>query len=204
MKQLFTMMPFADDLNLGRAYNEAMALLPEDAWCALIDHDAMFTTKRWFSQLQEAIAARPDAGVFTCVTNRIAASWQRVGPWAINEDNDPAAHQMAEHYRIGEERLKVRTLLDVTDTKGFGGVLMCLSKATWRAVGGFPDGLLCVDHGMHFGCQRIGKRVWLMENLYLYHRRRAFGGYLPEGTPKAAHCPCRGPEKQPTVRVVLP
>ena len=36
---LYPMVPFALDGNLGRAYNEAVALLPDDAWAVFLDHD---------------------------------------------------------------------------------------------------------------------------------------------------------------------
>lgn len=193
---LIAMTPFALDRNLGRAYNEAMALLPDDAWACFLDHDMMLTTREWYRQLVEAITFLPEAGAFTAVTNRIAAPWQQVG--------DPDNHDIAWHRRFGAERLKVRTLLDISQTKGFGGVLMCLSKRVWLEVGGFADGLLCVDHSLHFGLQRIGRKAWLIEGLYTYHWRRAFGDELSENTPRAKRCPCRGPETMPTERLTLP
>lgn len=194
--KILTMTPFATDRNLGAAYNGAMDRLEEDEWACLLDHDMMFTTKHWYFQLEEAIRCVPDAGVVTAITNRIGAPWQRTGPYD--------GHEMGVHYRLGEERLKVRTLLDISCTKGFGGVLMLLSKRAWRASGGFADGLLCVDHSLHFALRRVGLRAYLHEGLYVYHRRRAFGGELPPDTPRAANCPCRGAEIAPTIRVTLP
>jgi hypothetical protein len=189
--KLVPMMPFARDMNLGRAYNEAMSLLPDDAWAVFLDHDAMLTTREWYRQLEEAVAFQPEAA-FCAVTNRIAAVWQQA------READPENFDIVYHRRIGADRLKVRTLLDVTDTKGFGGVLFCLSKAAWREVGGFVDGLLCVDHQMHFALKRAGRRIYLLEGLYLFHWRRAFGDELPRGTP------CRGPERMPMQRLMLP
>jgi GT2 family glycosyltransferase len=191
------MMPFDPGLNLGRAYNEAMALLPDEAWAVLLDHDMLFTTKDWYRQIAEAIRCQPTAGAFTVMTNRIAAPWQQIG----EREN----HDLAYHYRFGLERTRVRTLLDITGTNGFGGVVIVVSKAAWQAVGGFADGLLCVDHSLHFRLRAAGYRNWLIEGLYVYHRRRAFpGGALPTGTPRAARCPCSGREQLPTVRVTLP
>ena len=195
---LHTMMPYALDRNLGRAYNEAMALVGEQDWVAFIDHDAMHTTRDWYRLIVEAIAFQPAAGAFVAVTNRIDASWQR----APEADRDN--HDIGYHTAIGLERLTRRTLLDITETKGFGGVCFATSKAAWRDAGGFADGLLCVDHSLHFGLQRAGRRIYLLENLYCYHRRRAFVGPLPADTPRAAHCPCRGSEPMPTVRLALP
>jgi len=192
------MTPYASDRNLGRAYNEAMDRLRADDWAVFIDHDAMNTTREWGRLIEEAIAFQPDAGAFVAVTNRIDATWQRARE--SNQDN----HDIGYHTSIGTARLKKRTLLDITDTKGFGGVCFAVSRRSWLDAGGFANGLLCVDHSLHFGLQRAGRTVWLMENLYVYHRRRAFVGKLPDDTPRVEDCPCRGPEPTPTRRIALP
>jgi hypothetical protein len=194
--KLLAMTPFATDMNLGRAYNEAIELLPDDGWAVMLDHDAMWTTRTWHAQFAEAITRMPDAGAFVAMSNRIAPPWQQIG--------DRENHDMAQHRRFGTERLKVRTLLDVTETKGFGGVAFAVSKRAWRLAGGAADGMLCVDHSIHFGLRAAGLRVWLIEGLYVYHWRRAHGDHLPVTTPKVETCPCRGPEKVPCVRVELP
>lgn len=198
MVRLVTLMPYRRDLNLGKAYNEDIALVPDDAWVCLMDHDAMWTTKRWYAQIQEAIAFKPDAGAFTACTNRIAAPWQQVG--------DPENHDMAYHFAMGERRAaQHRTLLDITDTKGFGGVVTVVSKAVWSRLGGYADGLFCVDHSLFFRARAAGLRCYLMESLYVYHRRRAFaGGELPRTAPIAKGCQCRGSEQMPTLLIPLP
>lgn len=193
---ILAMTPFAPDMNLGRAYNEAMSLLPPDGWAVLLDHDAMLTTREWNRQVREAIAFMPDAGAFVATCNRIAAPWQKAG--------NPDSHDVAEHRRFGAERLKVRSLLDVTNTRGFGGVAFALSRRGWEKAGGFVDGMFCVDHRMHFALRDAGLRVWLLEGWYVYHWRRANGDGPPATAPYAKDCPCRGREPVPTVRVSLP
>ena len=195
---ILTMMPYALDLNLGRAYNDAMRLLTHDDWAVFLDHDAMHTTRDWFRVIHEAIAFKPDAGCFVAVTNRIDAPWQRA------EEADRENHDIGYHTKIGLDRLKRRTLLDISNTKGFGGVCFALSKAAWEQAGGFADGLLCVDHSIHFRLGAAGRHIYLLENLYVYHRRRAFVGPLPPDTPRAANCPCRGKEQTPYQRIRLP
>jgi GT2 family glycosyltransferase len=195
---IYTMTPFATDRNLGQAYNRAMEVLPDDAWACFLDHDMAFTTREWYGQLEEAITFMPEAGAFVAITNRIAAAWQRA------QESDVDNHDMAYHRAIGRNRLAQRTLLDITTTQGFGGVLFCLSKSAWRKAGGFVDGLFCVDHQMHFALRRAGFRVYLLESLYVYHWRRANGDELPRDTPRAANCPCRGPEGPPKHRISLP
>lgn len=194
--KLHTMVPFRTDANLGLAYNEAMACVGPGEWAVMLDHDAAFTTKRWHAQIEEAIAFMPDAGAFVSMTNRIASAWQRCG--------DPNSNDMAWHRRFGAERAaNVRTLLDVTNTKGWGGVCFAISKEAWLAAGGFANGLGCVDHSIHFRLQAIGRRIWLIEGLYLYHWRHWGERDTTELHPKAVNCPCRGPEKMPTHRVSL-
>lgn len=193
------MTPFALDRNLGRAYNEEMARLPDGHWACFTDHDALIgLTRDWYRLLREAIDFKPDAGAFVAVTNRIDAKWQRA------QEVDPNNHDIGYHTEIALERAKRRTLLDITDTKGFGGVCFALSKAAWAETLGFSDGLLCVDHSIHFALRKAGRRIYMHEGLYVYHRRRAFIGPLPEDTPRAANCPCRGKEPMPTVRIALP
>lgn len=185
--------PFALDRNYGRACNDFFEMLPDDAWGIVQDHDAMWTTPVWYQQIAEAVAFQPRA-MFFAMTNRIAAPWQRIGP-----ENE---HDYRVHRQFGKERLKVRTLLDISHTKGAGGVCMVVSKAAWKEVGGFVPYLYCTDHNMHFRHVDVGRPVYLMENVYLYHARRIDGERVVE-EPKAP-CRCRGVEEWPTVRLSLP
>lgn len=195
---IYTHVAFRPDANLGRAFNEFMALLPTDAWAILQDHDCVATTGQWHNQFAEAIAFRPGAGAFIVTTNRIAAPWQRAA------EADPDNNDMAYHRRIGAARLARRTLLDVSRTKGWGAVAFAVSKRGWQEVGGFADGLGCVDHSLHFGLQRAGRPVYLVESIYYYHWRHWHERDPTSVFPKAVGCPCRGPEEVPTERIALP
>jgi GT2 family glycosyltransferase len=193
------MIPFALDRNLGAAYNEEMARLPDGDWALFIDHDVIpGLTREWVPLVYECIQFKPDAGAFVAVTNRIDAVWQRA------PEVDPNNHDVLYHTRAALARRARRSLLDITDTKGFGGVMFALSKSAWQAAGGFADGLLCVDHSIFFGLRRVGYRIFLMEHVYVYHRRRAEIGPLPTDTPRVEACPCRGHEPMPTERLPLP
>jgi hypothetical protein len=190
--------PYALDMNYGRALNEHMDLIPEGAWGCFLDHDAAWTTRDWYRQILEAIAFRPEAGLFTAVASRIGPRWQRAG--------ERDSHDMTRHRAIGEERARSnRTLLDATDTKGIGGVVMVISKDAWRSVGGFVDGMRCVDHMMHFAQRAAGRSIYVIESLYVYHARLTSGdSRLALASPVAAGCPCRGHEETPTSRIDLP
>jgi len=189
-------MPWDREMNYGRALNEEMELLPEGDWAIFLDHDAHWTTTAWHRQIEEAIAFQPEAGLFTAVANRIGPKWQQHGPSHSLDDNVLC--------RIGQERLKLRTLLDVTATKGIGGVVMVISKAAWRDVGGFKDGMGCVDHMMHFAQASAGRRIFVIEGLFVAHRRGTSGTSAARKMPYASDCPCRGPETMPMLRLTIP
>lgn len=195
---LFAMMPFRDDRNLGAAYNESMRVLPDGAWAAFFDHDMFLTTPHWHRQISEAIACRPDAGAFTAVTNRIASPWQRA------EEVDPNNDSVAYHRQIGAARVARRTLLDITGTKGFGGVVFVISRRAWVEIGGFADGMYCVDHVAHFALVDSGRRNYLIDGLYVYHVRASSSARPPLPAATAKGCRCRGREEMPTERIALP
>jgi len=171
---LIAFMPYANDRNLGRAYNEAMSLLPEDGWGCLIDHDVMFTTTEWHRQLTAAILAKPE-GCFSGVTNRIKSPYQRVP--GVSAKN----HDMAYHRKVGLKlALEKPRLLDVTeDPSGKdqtpAGFLMVLSKTAWREAGGFAEGLHYVDRVMWLSLKQAGRRLYIHKGVYLYHWHRAGG-----------------------------
>lgn len=197
--KLFCMTPFREDKNLGEAYNEAMRLLPDDGWACFLDHDAWWTTPQWNTQIRAAIKAEP-SGTFTAVTNNIASRWQRT------DANDLGSTDILHHKRIGVALAKKDTLLDVTTTAGFGGVVIVISKPNWYDVGGFVNGMFCVDHQMHYALRDAGRRIYLIEGLYVYHARGSSGDRnfkapvaLDRKTGKECHCR-RHPEPIPTER----
>lgn len=167
---LITAIAYDTERDLGRAYNTIMERLRPGDWCCFLDHDALWTTREWYQQLQAAIASNPDAGLFVAVTNRIGRKEQIA-------DGCPTGHDMIEHFAFGE-KLKAQhgaAVRDVTGGSLVSGVVMCLSRETWVAAGGFKRGFFGVDNQAHRDMRRIGKRVYLMPGLYVYHWYRADG-----------------------------
>lgn len=167
---LVTAIAYDTERNLGRAYNETMArLLPGD-WCAFLDHDAMFTVRDWYPLLLEAIAANPDAGIITAVTNRVGRK-EQIAPGC------PQGHDLREHFAFGKKLREQHgsAVRDISRPSPISGVLMCLSRETWQAMGKFRDGFFGVDNAAHRDVVAIGRRVYMMPGLYLYHWYRADG-----------------------------
>jgi hypothetical protein len=163
--------PYAEDMNLGAAHNQFMELLPEDGWGCILDHDVMFTTRDWHRQLTAAVLTKPE-GCFGGVTNRIKCPFQ-----LLDDGKHIKNHDIKYHREIGKRLLaEPQTLLDVTDHhRTPAGFLMCLSKQAWRDAGKFPDGLHLMDKRMWEALHAVGRRIYIIQQLYLYHWHRGGG-----------------------------
>lgn len=170
---------WTDVPNLGQAYNEIMAALPDGAWACLMDHDVMFTTRVWYSQLCRAVAQQPQ-GTFVPYVYRGGAPWQQIH--TVRPDVPLDVHDIRYHRQLGTEIVQFGgdKLLDMTDHEPLGGgQLILLSKANWEAVKGFDEGCLYVDHKMFRKLRDTGLRTYLMHGIYLYHWKRAAGECHP-------------------------
>lgn len=183
---IITAIAYSSDKNLGAAYNSIMERVNDDDWVCFVDHDAMFTTTCWYRQLQEAVKHRSEKiSLLTGVANRTGALWQRASGTDVNN------HDIRYHRKIGAALADQHgaAVRDVTQNFPLGGYVMCISKSAWVDVGGFVDGMYCVDHRMHLAMKEAGLRIGLLPGLYLYHWRRAEGSEQIDPS-ICAPCPC--------------
>jgi GT2 family glycosyltransferase len=171
---IYTLIPYDLEKNLGGAYNKFMNLLEDDDWAVFLDHDAMFTTPDWMSTIEKTIDENPEYGFFTCRTNRIGSAWQKMG--GVDEEN----HDMRYHRSIGREVSQVSpnmlaSVADVTDAPYMSGVVMIVKKSVWKELGGAPEGMLGVDGQLHIRCRESNIKLGLMNHLYVYHWYRGDG-----------------------------
>jgi len=119
--------PSGHGANLGYAYNEQMKRLGDDDWACFIDHDACFTTREWYRQLEAIVERIEGPALLTARTNRVGTPWQCV------EGVDPNEHSMEYHRAVGEKVMREQgtTITDVTGRSPISGVVMLLSKKTW-------------------------------------------------------------------------
>jgi len=159
--------------NLGAGYNSFMDKLENDEWACFIDHDAMFTTKTWYAQLQQILLKNSEYSLLTAVTNRIGTPEQIVH--GIDQNN----HDIVYHRKVGEN-LQQKHYTEVIPVKDFctSGVLMLIRKDTWCEYK-FIDGFLRVDKTMCHTLLANGHKVGIMKGVYVYHWYRALGD-LPE------------------------
>lgn len=67
---IFHISAYATDKYYGRALNEHIQCLPDDAWIALRDGDVMYLNHDWGEIIEQAVIDNPGAPLMTCRTNR--------------------------------------------------------------------------------------------------------------------------------------
>ncbi len=186
--------PPAYGKDLGLAYNEFMSRLRRDDWACFLDHDASFTTRDWYEQLEKAVALKPHAGFFTCKTNRCWCNWQR-------DPSCPSSDNIVEHREWGRVlgRIETCSIQEIERSKveetgqWFSGVLILVSRKTWDRVP-FRSGLCGVDNQFHWEIYQAGLKVYLLADLYVYHfYRNQEGTKHLEGAHNPPFCKFLGP-----------
>lgn len=162
--------PYSLDGNLGAAYNDYMELLPADEdWACFIDGDAKFLTPDWGEIIANTIKLHPEAGMFTCYTNRVNNP-QQLYRGKFSEVRDIVHHRnIAKVCReLGKNKVKVLNRM-------ISGVMMVIQKSTWKKFK-FKDGLLGVDNDISQRLINAGKPIYLMEGIYMLHYYRMAEG----------------------------
>lgn len=166
------LIPYALDKNLGRAYNEAMTLLPDEDWACLMDYDVQLLTPDAGKIVHEyASRAKPDQ-LLTCFTNRIStlSNPQLLGG-TVNEDSDMRHH-------IGHAEKQRQYLYQVTPiNKDISGMLMLINKKLWLQFF-FSEDKKClgVDTEYNRRIRAAGKSIMRMDGLYVWHAYRLING----------------------------
>lgn len=162
--------PYSLTKNLGQAYNSFMRLIPDGDWVCLHDHDVLFLTPDAIRIIDEYTKKYPDTGIFTCWTNRIGCTDQRLGK--ENDDND----SMVDHMIIAEQMKE--NLFEATELKGvISGFLMVISKKTWNEIKFAETGkALGVDNDYSLRIISSGRKILRMESIYVWHSYRLING----------------------------
>lgn len=162
--------PYSTEKNLGKAYNDAVSLLPDGDWACVTDYDTMFLTPDCGKILHDYVNLYPETGIFTCLTNRIhpLAHFQLLN--GVVSDNP----NIREHVRIANEQKKA--LYQVKEVKTqISGFLMMFSRETW-VKNPFPENGKClgVDNFFSKSVLDSGKTIQVMQGLYVFHLYRIF------------------------------
>lgn len=157
--------PYSQEKDLGKEYNEYMAMIGDDDVAVITDGDVMFLTPDFGSIIFNYAYLNRDC-VMTCFTNRI----------------HPLAKEqlMAETMYCGAVDVPIRYAngmkgnTGVTVTAGpLSGFLMVVPKSVWYKIP-FREGigLLGVDTWFYKDIRAVGIPVMRMDGLYVWHTYR--------------------------------
>jgi len=169
---IYYVVPYSLTKNIGEAYNDYMKLIPRDKdFACFMDGDIMFLNFDWGHIIQEVVDQLPDAGLISCYTNRISKNKLQL----YGEDSsDILVHRLIAKQLDKEHRgeyLKIN--------KKVSGFLMVIQKRTWKEMGGFPaipGKILDIDGLISRRILSMGKHIYLMEGLYVFHYYRMAEG----------------------------
>ncbi|MFA5420045.1 MAG: hypothetical protein WC341_16450 [Bacteroidales bacterium] len=164
--RIYYFTPYSFEKNIGDAYNQYMELLPDDEdWACFIDGDACFLIPDFGHVIAGVVEKYPDAGMFTGYTNRVANIQQLYrGKFSDNADiryhrNIARVCREVNHCKVTELNLPI------------SGVIMVIQKKTWREFN-FSEGMLGVDNDISRRLIRAGRKVMLMQGIYMLHYYR--------------------------------
>lgn len=166
--------PDQSNRNMGKELNKICSKYNDDDWIIFLDHDAIWTTDKWYQQIQAAIDTKDKVGMFTCMTNRVMNT-EQLYRRKISEN-----HDMSYHRKVGADLYKAHGSNYYHLTKGspVSGVVMIVNcgimkKIKFREL----DSPLGVDNYAHFDLVDAGYKVGLLKGLYVYHWYRGDKNY---------------------------
>jgi GT2 family glycosyltransferase len=165
--------PYSIDKNLGKAYNDAMALIPDGDHVCFRDGDTCWLTPKYGVHLAEYVRLYPDA-VLTCWVSRIHERAEQQAP------GNREQFDMREHLKLSE--LYKANLYRVTHLHGFvSGTCMVIPKSVWLKhkfaekqvyEDQGPHNLLGVDNDFTNRIRAAGIPVLRMDGIYIWHTYR--------------------------------
>lgn len=162
--------PYRTDKNLGKSYNEIMRMIAaEDAAC-FTDGDSMFLTADFGHIIDWYHNEYPEA-VLTCKTNRIHPLSKQ-----LNGNLDEVA-DVREAIIKAESQKKIQAVTEILPGETFSGVLMLVPKKVWMEIPFIENGkCLGVDSAFRQDLHKAGKKVYVMEGVYVFHQYRLLHG----------------------------
>lgn len=167
------MTPYDPGKNLGKAYNEAISLIPDEDAVCLRDIDTLFLTPEQPAIIQQYYEDHPNS-VLTCFTNRVSQlSRHQLLGGTVSENTD-----IREHIRLAEKQQEgQRTVTEIP--RDISGFLMVVPKSVWYKVP-FPEDGKClgVDTYHNRMIRAAGIKILRMNLIYVFHTYRLSKGVL--------------------------
>lgn len=164
--------PFSQTKDLGYAYNQSCALVPDGDWICLQDHDTMLLTPDAVNIMYGYIERNPTAGMLTCYTNRIHPT----SPQLLNGKMSPKP-DIDWHIKKAIWMQKEMGFQTTELHENISGFLMLFSKETWKQHPFIENGgCLGVDTAWWRELKAAGKTILRMDSIYIFHIYRLTNG----------------------------
>ena len=159
------------DLNLGKAINDIVRVLPDDDWICLRDIDTLPAYHEVFFKQCEDIAEANEFDLVGCMTNRLGLKHQ-LHNGKMSEDTN-----WKNHRNIAKERYKKFGPQVIKTNEYIAGLFMLFPKRLWIEVGGFPEGGIkingtFIDYQFSKAVSDKGFKVGIAQGIYLIHLYR--------------------------------
>lgn len=160
--QVHHIIPFRIDKDLGKAYNEACAMVPDGDWIALRDYDTMLLTPDAGKILHD-YASRGEECLYTCYTNRCHATSRQL--YAQMNMSNP---DIKWHIEIAQRMANDCGLLKISGN--ISGFLMMFPKSLWVKYP-FKEGIGClgVDTSHWQTLAKNNVPMYIITGLYVFH-----------------------------------
>lgn len=161
--------PYSIEKNIGKAYNEACALIPNGDWICLRDGDTMFLTPEWGEHIYSIAKQAEHDGISLvgCITNRLSTSSKQLEPGMYN------IHDIKEHVPIAKRLRQEHGSVITPVNYVVSGMFMLMPKETW-AMAPFKENTVHFDSIFSNDIARAGGKLGIAKGLYIYHGYRLF------------------------------
>ena len=136
----------------------------------------MFLNFNWGHIIAQAIEDNPDAGIISCLTNRISKR--------SNQLYEELSTNILVHRVIAKDLDKKKNGVYRKTRGNVSGFLMAIKKKTWKEVGKFPEipnTILDIDGLFSKRVRSVKKSIVIMEGFYVLHYyRMAEGRYYKD------------------------
>jgi GT2 family glycosyltransferase len=154
--------PFYDK-DLGEAYNRYCELVPnDDDWITLMDGDVMQLNMNWGQIWEKILEKNDDAGIVTCLTNRISTPCQ-LAPKMFAVENILA------HRLMAKRLFSMHGYTTEKINEKICGFYFSFKKKTWKKVGKFINSILAIDYDFSQRVLDFGLDIRVAKGFYVFH-----------------------------------
>ena len=163
--------PYSLDKNLGKAYNDAMSLIPEGDSACIMDYDVQLLTHDAGRIITQYATENPDK-VLTCYTNRIhPLNTEQLLSGKVDDQPNMLAHLIT----AKKQANSAHTMATICNH--FSGFLFVLPKEVWKNTP-FPENGECLGVDTEWFKRLKGNQVPVMRmnRVYVWHTYRLLNG----------------------------